>query len=115
MNDAKLKMCGVSSSASLAQVGAHDQTSFPWARVPWERGWQTRQNQCVRGIFFSHKRESAKIYYALLEILELNNSYEMKITLFAHKIQNDIRSIPTAFSKSITITPGMHQTKTSIG
>ena len=23
---------------------------------------QTKQNQCVRGIFFSHKRESAKIY-----------------------------------------------------
>ena len=47
----------------------------------------------------------------------------MKIALFAHKIQNDMRSIPTAFSrtltpaseKKITITPGMHQTKTSIG
>ena len=24
---------------------------------------QTKQNQCVRGIFFSCKRESAKIYY----------------------------------------------------
>ena len=33
---------------------------------------QTKQNQCVRGIFFSNKRESAKIYYALLEILELS-------------------------------------------
>ena len=55
---------------------------------------QTKQNQRVRGIFFSNKRESAKIYYALLEILELNNIYKMKIALFAHKIQNDIRSIP---------------------
>ena len=26
----------------------------------------------------SNKRESAKIYYALLEILELNNIYKMK-------------------------------------
>ena len=34
-------------------------------------------------MFFVHKRENANIYYALLEILELNNIYMMKIALFA--------------------------------
>ena len=63
---------------------------------------QTKQNQCVRGIFFSYKRERVKIYYSLLEILELNKIYKAKIALFAHKIQNDIRSIPTAFSGTLS-------------
>lgn len=30
---------------------------------------QTKQNHCIRCIFFAHKRDNAKIYYALLEIL----------------------------------------------
>ena len=44
---------------------------------------QTKQNHCIRCMFFAHKRENANIYYALLEILELNNIYMMKIALFA--------------------------------
>ena len=31
---------------------------------------QTKQNLCIRCMFFAHKRENADIYYALLEILE---------------------------------------------
>ena len=69
---------------------------------------QTKQNQCARGIFFSYKRESAKIYYALLEILELNNIYKMKMALFARKIQNDKRSIPTAFSGTLIPASEIH-------
>ena len=41
-------------------------------------------------------------------MLELNNIYKMKITLFAHKIQNDIRSIPTAFSGTLTPASEIH-------
>ena len=48
---------------------------------------QTKQNQCVRCMFFAHKRENADISYALHEILELNNIYSLKISLFAHKIE----------------------------
>lgn len=38
-------------------------------------------------LFFSNQKESAKIYYALLEILELNNTYEKKRAILAHKIK----------------------------
>ena len=41
----------------------------------------TKQNQCVRYMFFAHRTESAKIYHALLEILELNNIYKLRIAL----------------------------------
>ena len=83
---------------------------------------QTKQNQFVPCIFFAHKRENAKIYYALLEILKLDDMFKMKIALFAHKIQKDKKSIPAFFSlvllhqhqNSVTITPGMHQVKTFI-
>ena len=54
-------------------------------------------------MFFAHKRENANIYYALLKILELNNIYKMKITIFAHKIQNDKNSIPAVFSGALTL------------
>ena len=65
---------------------------------------QTKQNPCFRCMFFAHTRENANIYYALLEILELNNIYKMKIALFGHKIQNDKRSIPAVFSGAFTLT-----------
>ena len=69
---------------------------------------QTKQNQCIRCIFFANKRENAKIYYALLEVLELNNIYKMKIGLFAHKIQNDKNSIPAVFSGALTPASEIH-------
>ena len=62
------------------------------------RACNMRQNAC----FFARKRENANIYYALLEILELNNIYKMKMALFAHKIQNDKNSIPAVFSSALT-------------
>ena len=64
---------------------------------------QTKQNQCIRCMFFAHKRENANIYYALLKILELNNIFKMKIALFAHEIQNDKNSIPAVFSDALTL------------
>ena len=80
----------------------------------------TKQNQCVRYMFFAHRTESAKIYNALLEILELNNIYKLRIALFVHKIQNEKKGIPAIFSDALTpasetivITPGMHRVKTS--
>lgn len=76
---------------------------------------QTRQNQCVRCIFFAHKRENAKIYYAWLEILELDNIYKLGIALFAHKISIPAVTLLHQYQKFITITPGMHHIKTSSG
>ena len=55
-------------------------------------------------MFFAHKRENDNVYYALLEILELNNIYKMKIPLFAQKIPNDKNSIPAVFSGALSLT-----------
>ena len=74
----------------------------------------TKQNQCVRCIFFAHRAENAKIYYALLGILELNNIYKLRIALFAHKIQNDKKRY-SSFFFSDALTPASeihcHNTK----
>ena len=80
----------------------------------------TKQNQCVQCMFFAHRTESAKIYHALLEILELNNIYKLRIALFVHKIQSE-KKVFQLFSqmllhhhmKSNVITLGMRQVKTS--
>ena len=69
---------------------------------------QTKQNQCIRYMSFAHKKENANIYYALPEILELNNIYKMNIALFAYKIQNDKNSIPAVFSGALTPPSEIH-------
>ena len=37
------------------------------------------QNKCIRSIFFANKRESSTPYYALLQILKLQNVFKFKI------------------------------------
>ena len=67
-----------------------------------------KQNQCIWCMFFAHKIESAKIYHALLEILELNNICKLRIALFVHKIQNDKKGIPAIFSDALTPASEIH-------
>ena len=63
------------------------------------------------------------MYYILLENLDLNNIFKMKISLFADKIQIDKKRVFQLFSlvflhqcqKSDTTTSDMHQIKTSFG
>jgi len=40
----------------------------------------------------------AEVYYILLEILDLNDIFNIKLPLFAHKIQNDKKIISAVFS-----------------
>ena len=63
---------------------------------------QTKQNKCIRCLFFSHKRESSAPYFKLLGILKLeiycddhsslsgilniDKLFELKISLLAHKM-----------------------------
>ena len=68
----------------------------------------TKQNQCVRRMFFAHRTESANINYALLEILELNNIYKLGMGLVVHKIQNDKKGIPAIFSDALTPASEIH-------
>ena len=69
-----------------------------------------KENQCVRCMFFAHRTESAKIKYALLEILELNNIYKLRIALFVHKIQKIMikKGIPAIFSDALTPASEIH-------
>ena len=47
---------------------------------------KTKQNKCVRSIFFAYSRDNAIPYFNLLEILTLENIYKFKVALFTHKI-----------------------------
>ena len=47
---------------------------------------QTKQNKCIRCIFFSHNRESSAPYLKLLDILNIDSIFKLKISLLAHKI-----------------------------
>ena len=44
---------------------------------------QTKQNKCIRCIFFSHNRESSAPYLKLLDILNIDNTFKLKIFLLA--------------------------------
>ena len=45
----------------------------------------SKQNRCIRNIFFADSRESSDPYYKLLDILKLDNNFELKIAVFTHK------------------------------
>ena len=62
---------------------------------------KTKQNKCIRSIFFAHIRENATSYYNLLDILKFDNILKLKVVLFAHKIINDPTGIPTIFSGAL--------------
>ena len=55
---------------------------------------QTKQNKCIRCIFFSHNRESSAPYLKLLDILNLDSIFKLKISLLAHKISQNEANIP---------------------
>ena len=43
-----------------------------------------KQNKCIRCIFFSHNRENSAPYFKLLDVLNIDNIFEFKISLLAH-------------------------------
>ena len=56
------------------------------------------QNNCIRCIFFANKRESPTLYFTLLEILQLEKIFKLKIGTLVHKIQ---------YQKRIHLLPSM--------
>ena len=68
----------------------------------------TKQNKCIRSIFFAHGRESAGPYYNLLEILKLENVYRLKMSLFILKIKNNKSNIPAVISDILTPASEVH-------
>ena len=73
---------------------------------------KTKQNRCVRSIFFAHSRDSAMSYLNLLEILSRENIYKFKLALFIHKIKNDPTNFPAIFSGTLTLASEVHRYNT---
>ena len=73
---------------------------------------QTKQNKCIRYIFFSHNRESSASYFKLLDILNMDNIFRRKISLLAHKISQNEASIPEVFQKYLIKVSDTHSHNT---
>ena len=68
----------------------------------------TKQNKCVRSMFFAHSRDSAAPYYNILGIIKFENVYKLKVALFTHQILNDSTNISTIFHRSLTRASEIH-------
>ena len=66
---------------------------------------KTKQNKCVRSIFFAYSRDNAIPYFNLLEILTLE---KFKVALFTHKITNNATNVPMIFKGTLTLASEVH-------
>ena len=73
---------------------------------------KTKQNKCVRSMFFAYSRDSAMPYLNLLGILTLENIYKFKVALFTHKIINTTTNIPYIFKGTLTLASEVHSYNT---
>ena len=73
---------------------------------------QTKQNKRIRCIFFSHNRESSAPYFKLLDILNIDNIFRLKISLLAHKISHNEANIPEVFQKYLIKVSDIHSHNT---
>ena len=55
---------------------------------------KTKQNKCVRSMFFACSSDHAMPYFSLLEILTLESIYKFKVALFTLKITNKYSKNP---------------------
>ena len=72
----------------------------------------TKQNKCIHCIFFSHNRESSAPYFKLLDILNIDNIFRLKISLLTHKISQNEANIPEVFQKYLIKVSGIHSHNT---
>ena len=73
---------------------------------------QTKQNKCIRCIFFSHSRESSAPYFKLLDILNMENTFKLRISLLAHKISQNVANIPEVFQNYLVKVSDIHSYNT---
>ena len=78
--------------------------------MSWGTACQTKlkkikisQNKCLRCIFFADKRENAKPYFILLEILKLENIFKLKIGSLVHKLQYNKKETPPALHDLVSL------------
>ena len=72
----------------------------------------SKQNKGIRNIFFAHSRESSHPYYKLLDILKLDNIFNLKIATFTHTILNNKECIPAIFSDFVLPAASIHSQNT---
>ena len=68
----------------------------------------TKQNKCIRSMFFAHGREHVNPYYNLLEILKFEIIYRLKVSLFTHKFKNDKSNTPAVLLNILTPSSEIH-------
>ena len=73
---------------------------------------KTKQNKCVRSIFFTYSRDSAMPYLNLLGILTLENIYKFKVALFTYKITNNTTNVSMIFKGTLTLASEVHSYNT---
>ena len=91
-------------SYGLASWGAAYQTRLQTVR--------TKQNKCIRSIFFASQRENASIYYKLLELHNLDNIFNIKIASLVYKLKYLPSNTPAALHKLITPSSEVHNYNT---
>ena len=69
---------------------------------------QTKQNKCIHCIFFGHNRESSAPYLKLLDILNIDSIFKLKISLLAHKISQNEANIPEMFQNYLIKVSDIH-------
>ena len=74
----------------------------------------TKQNKCIRSIFFANCMESAAIYYKLLGILDFDCIIEFKIVTFAKKLSNDPTKYPHVFHEYLKPITSVHNHNTRL-
>ena len=68
----------------------------------------TKQNKCLRNIFFAHWRENASPYFKLLGILKLDNIFKIRIATMCYIIAHEKKDVPSIFLNFITLAKSTH-------
>ena len=73
---------------------------------------KTSHNNCLRCIFFADKRENATPYFALLDILKLENIFKLKIGSLVHKLRYNKQETPPALHGLVSLASDVHKHNT---
>ena len=76
---------------------------------------QTKQNKCIRCISFSHTfyRESSAPCIKLLDILDIDNIFKLKISLLAHKVSQNEANFPEVSQNYLVKVSNIHSLNTT--
>jgi len=73
---------------------------------------ESKQNECIRSIFFAKRIESASSFYKLLEILKLGNIFKLKISILIRKSKCTKLNVPDILHELIPSASNIHKYNT---